>query len=82
MTDTPDPMVLWHQATLEHPVNAGRRADRYRELMREHGHLIDREVPRCQASDNFYGCTLDVNHEGDHEARSGCISAHRWSNEP
>lgn len=48
----------------------------------EHGHIVKRDRPRCQATDNFYGCTLDDGHNGDHESRSGCISAHRWQRAP
>lgn len=83
---TPDfvnsPSELWYRAHSEHPTDAEARSVRYRELMYDFGFIVDRERPRCQTTDNFYGCTLDEGHDGDHESRSGCISAHRWPREP
>lgn len=38
--DRPSPGVLWMQANEEHPNDDRARGGRYRELMREHGHLI------------------------------------------
>lgn len=39
----PLPHELWHQADMEHPRDAEARGRRYAELMREHGHLVERE---------------------------------------
>lgn len=72
------PSELWYRAHSEHPNDDAARSVRYHELMQEFGFIVDRDKPRCPSSDDFYACTLDVDHEGDHEARSGCISAYRW----
>lgn len=37
------PGVLWMQAHEEHPTDTAARRERYRELLREHGHLVDRK---------------------------------------
>lgn len=77
--NAPSPAALWAQAEYEHPTDEAARSARYVELLRRHGHVVERVRPRCQSTHNFYGCTLDEGHAGEHESRSGCISAHRWS---
>lgn len=37
------PSRLWEQARAEHPTDADARANRYVELMRAEGHIIERE---------------------------------------
>src|SRR5438046_2731118 len=39
----PSPGVLWQQAEAEHPDDIDAHRRRYRELMREHGHLVERK---------------------------------------
>lgn len=39
----PTPAQLWKQADEENPRNASARGARYRDLMRQHGYLIDRQ---------------------------------------
>lgn len=49
MAERPSPGQLWYQA--------GGNAERYRELMREHGHIVDCECP-CHADGSGHcdGC--------------------------
>lgn len=42
---TPGPSTLWFQAVDEHPNDGGARRERYIELMREHGHIVDADDP-------------------------------------
>lgn len=79
MVSANSPGELWYRAHSEYPNDDDARQARYHELMTQFGFIVDRSRPRCQAVDNFYRCTLDVGHDGDHESRSGCISAHRWA---
>ena len=41
--DRPSPGVLWMQAQQEHPQDIAARSARYKELLREHGHLVERK---------------------------------------
>lgn len=41
--NAPSPAVLWHQANEEHPDDEVTRRERYLDLMREHGHIVQRE---------------------------------------
>lgn len=39
----PSPGALWMQAQKEHPEDVAAASARYRELLREHGHLVERK---------------------------------------
>lgn len=36
----------------------------------------------CGATDNYYTCIKYAGHDGDHEAKAGCLIAHRWKRTP
>lgn len=46
MSERPAPSALWAEAEAEHPGDPEARRARYRELMVEHGHLVERAPGR------------------------------------
>jgi hypothetical protein len=41
ISDTPSPFQLWTQADQEHPTSVPKRRDRYIDLMKQHGYIVD-----------------------------------------
>lgn len=62
MTARPAPSSLWQQAAREHPHDPDARRRRYVELLREHGHVVDRQP----GDDGNLPCGWPHRTEGEH----------------